>query len=312
MTDRLISNARPVAPIAIIGIACRFPGGACNPAAFWQLLADGRDAIQPIARDGLELSRFYDPRPRTPGRMMTQWGGFLDDLELFDAEFFGISPREAASVDPAQRLLLETVWEAFEDATIDPLALRNEPVGVYVGQWLSDFESRLFADTDQVDLYSTTGSGRYAASGRLSYFLGRHRPIDHDRYGLLIVAGRGSSRLPKPSSSRVVARDRCWRQRHPAAAHHHRLLAERDDGCRTATASSAMPAATATCAARASAVVLLKPLARALADGDPIRAVIRGSAVNNDGRGSGHLATPSRSRPGGDAPRRVRERSGRT
>ena len=106
---------------------------------------------------------------------MTRWGGFLDDLELFDAAFFGISPREAASLDPSQRLLLETAWEACEDAAIDPRALAGQPVGVFVGQWLSDFESRLFADTDELDFYATTGSGRYATSGRLSVRLRHHR-----------------------------------------------------------------------------------------------------------------------------------------
>ena len=163
-------------PIAIVGIACRLPGGVTDPESFWQLLVEGRDAIRTIERDGIDLARFYDPSPRTPGRMMTQWGGFLDDLELFDAGFFGISPREAASIDPPQRLLLETTWEACEDALIDPTTLAGEPVGVFVGQWLNDFESRLFADTDQVDFHTTTGSGRYASSGRLSFVLGTIGP----------------------------------------------------------------------------------------------------------------------------------------
>ena len=137
------------APVAIVGMACRFPGGADDPDAFWQLLADGRDAVTTIDRPGLDLERFYDPAPQTPGRMATRSAGLLARLEEFDAAFFGISPREAAAVGPEQRLLLETTWEACEDATIDPHSLAGQAVGVFVGQWTSDFESRLFADTER-------------------------------------------------------------------------------------------------------------------------------------------------------------------
>jgi phthiocerol/phenolphthiocerol synthesis type-I polyketide synthase B len=158
-------------PVAIVGMACRFPGGADDPESFWRLLRDGRDAIRPIERDGIDLDRLFEREPATPGRMMSRWGGFLDDIEHFDAAFFGISPREAATVDPGQRLLLEATWEALEDAGIDPNAVAGRPVGVFVGQWLSDFESRLLTDLDQFDFHATTGSGRYASSGRLSFLL---------------------------------------------------------------------------------------------------------------------------------------------
>ena len=105
--------------VAIVGIGCRFPGGVDDPASFWRLLSEGVDAITRSRADRIDLDHFYDPRPATPGRMMTRWGGFLDGIDEFDADFFGISPREAERLDPQQRLLLETAWEALEDAGQD-------------------------------------------------------------------------------------------------------------------------------------------------------------------------------------------------
>ena len=283
----------PAEPIAVVGAACRFPGGVHEPAGFWQLLIEGRDAILPIARDGLELARFYDPRPGTPGRMMSSWGGFLQDLELFDADFFGISPREAASLDPAQRLLLETAWEALEDAAIDPLTLAGTPVGVFVGQWLSDFESRLFADTTQVDLYATTGSGRYATSGRLSYFLGLTGPsltLDTACSSSLVAVHLACQSLRSGESSVAVAAGvNVILQPQITIAYSQSGMMAPDGRCKFGDANG-----DGYVRSEGAGLVVLKPLARALADGDPIRAVIRGSAVNNDGRGSGHMATPSR------------------
>ena len=103
-------------PVAVIGIGCRFPGGVCDAASFWRLLSEGTDAIEEIPPDRFDLAHFYDERPATPGRVMTRWGGFLRDIDQFDAAFFGISPREAERLDPAQRLVLETAWESLEDA----------------------------------------------------------------------------------------------------------------------------------------------------------------------------------------------------
>ncbi|MEP7049211.1 MAG: type I polyketide synthase [Pseudomonadota bacterium] len=283
----------PHEPIAIVGVACRFPGGAHTPEALWQLLAEGRDAITQIARDGIELERFYDARPATPGRMFSRWGGFLDGLEQFDAEFFGISPREAESLDPAQRLLLETAWEALEDASIEPGALRAEPVGVFVGQWLNDFESRLFADTDALDLYATTGSGRYAASGRLSYFFGFTGPsltLDTACSSSLVAIHLACQSLRAGESSLAIAAGvNVILQPHISIAYSQSGMMAPDGHCKFGDAKG-----DGYVRSEGAGVVLLKPLSKALADGDPIRAVIRGSAVNNDGRGSGHLATPSR------------------
>ena len=280
-------------PIAIVGMACRLPGGADDPETFWELLADGRDAIREIDRDGLDLGRFFDPEPRTPGRMMTRWGGFLDGLEEFDAAFFGISPREAATLDPTQRLLLETTWEACEDATIDPHTLAGGPVGVFVGQWLNDFESRLFADTDQVEFYATTGSGRYASSGRLSFVLGTIGPsmtVDTACSSSLVAVHLACQSLRSGESTVAIAGGvNVILQPHISIAYSQSGMMAPDGHCKFGDANG-----DGYVRSEGAAIVVLKPLAAALAAGDPIRAVIRGSAVNNDGRGSGHMTTPSR------------------
>lgn len=163
-------------PIAIVGIGCRFPGGISNPGSFWRALLDGVDAISEIPSSRFDLGRFYDERPATPGKVMTRWGGFLDDIDRFDAYFFGISPREADRLDPQQRLLLEVAWEALEDAGQIPQAEKLRETGVFTGVWLSDYEARLFNNPDDTDFYMTTGSGRYSASGRLSYMFGFQGP----------------------------------------------------------------------------------------------------------------------------------------
>src|SRR5690606_11771420 len=122
--------ARPT-PVAIVGIGCRFPGGVSDPAGFWRLLAEGGDAITEIPADRIDLGHYFDPRPATPGRMATRWGGFLDGLDRFDAEFFGVSPREAERLDPQQRVLLECAWEGLEDAGIDAMRLEGTNTAVF-------------------------------------------------------------------------------------------------------------------------------------------------------------------------------------
>ena len=123
----------------MIGIGCRFPGGADDPDSFWRLMIDGRDAISEVPSGRWDIDAFYDPDPDAPGKMSTRWGGFLDGIEKFDPEFFGISPREAAGMDPQQRLLLEVSWEALENAGQNPDRLAGSQTGVFVGLCNSDY-----------------------------------------------------------------------------------------------------------------------------------------------------------------------------
>jgi acyl transferase domain-containing protein len=281
-------------PIAIVGMACRFPGGANSPEAFWQLLLDGEDAIRPICRDGLEPEHFYDPTPRTPGRMASKWAGLLDDLEYFDPGFFGISPREAGSVDPSQRLLLEAAWEAFEDATIDPTTVAGGAVGVFVGQWVSDFEGRVFSDTDRVDFHATTGSGRYGTSGRLSYVLKATGPsftVDTACSSSLVAVHLACRSLQVGETDLAIAAGvNVILQPQISIAYSQNGMMAPDGHCKFGDANG-----DGYVRSEGAGVVLLKPLGAALADGDNVRAVIRGSAVNNDGGSSGHMGAPSRS-----------------
>jgi acyl transferase domain-containing protein len=281
-------------PVAIVGIGCRFPGGVKDVAGFWQLLGAGQDAITEIPASRFDLEHYFDPRAATPGRVMTRWGGFLDRIEDFDAEFFEISPREAQSLDPQQRLLLETAWEALEDAGQDARALEGSRTAVFVGQWISDFESRLFANPEGVDFPMTTGSGRYAASGRLSYVLGLRGPsltVDCACSSSLAAVHlavqsirSGESELALAGGVNVIL------QPHISIAYSQSRMMAPDGRCKFGDASG-----DGYVRSEGAAIVALKPLERAIADGDRIHAVIRGSAVNNDGRSSGSMGTPSRS-----------------
>src|ERR1700674_4888239 len=152
-------------PIAIIGMGCRFPGGAHTPDAFWRLLASGTDAVTEVPRTRWDGEAFYDAHPDAPGKMYTRHGGFLDDIEHFDAQFFGISPLDATNMDPQQRLLLEVAWEAFEDA--DGVPDRAPRPGVYVGAFLDDYLQSNFyaADRREIDAYNTLGLLRGLAAG---------------------------------------------------------------------------------------------------------------------------------------------------
>ncbi|MBV9709300.1 MAG: polyketide synthase, partial [Ktedonobacteraceae bacterium] len=157
--------------IAIIGMGCRFPG-APNPQAFWRLMCNGTDAITEVPGDRYDINAVYDPQPATPGKVMSRKGGFLDQVDQFDAAFFGLSPREAARMDPQHRLLLEIAWEAMEDAGLVPQKLTDEIASVFIGIITGDYWDRQFHNPADLDVYSTAGSARSGAAGRISYALG--------------------------------------------------------------------------------------------------------------------------------------------
>jgi phthiocerol/phenolphthiocerol synthesis type-I polyketide synthase B len=281
------------APVAIVGIGCRFPGGIHGPESFWRLLAEGRDAIGEIPPDRIDIEHYYDARPATPGRIMTRWGGFLERIHEFDSFFFGISPRDAQRLDPQQRLLLETTWEALEDAGEDVSELEGSRTGVFVGQWVGDFENRLFAHPEALDFPMTLGSGRYAASGRVSYvfgFRGVSLTIDVACSSSLAAVHLGVRSIREGESTLALAGGvNIILQPHIHLAYSSSRMMAPDGRCKFGDASG-----DGYVRSEGVGMVVLKRLDQALADGDRVYAVIRGSAVNNDGYSSGSMGRPSR------------------
>ena len=165
-------------PLAIVGMGCRFPGEVVDPEGFWRILCQGADAITEAPKDRWNIDALYDPDPDAPGKMCTRYGGFLSDVDLFDASFFGISRKEAVGMDPQQRLLLEVCWEAIENAGISPAGLRGTAAGVFMGIGTFDYAALRYAQQDYegIDPYFATGGVLSVAAGRLSYMLGLTGP----------------------------------------------------------------------------------------------------------------------------------------
>lgn len=156
-------------PLAIVGMACRFPGNASNPAAFWELLRTGVDAITEVPEGRWNAARFHHANASAPGRMVTRWGGFVGNVDAFDAGFFGIAPREAARMDPQHRWLAEVAWEAMEDAALPPERLAGTRTGVFLGLSSSDYPMLHRRDLLSIDGYSNIGSALSIAANRLSF-----------------------------------------------------------------------------------------------------------------------------------------------
>jgi acyl transferase domain-containing protein/NADPH:quinone reductase-like Zn-dependent oxidoreductase/acyl carrier protein len=279
-------------PIAIVGMGCRFPH-ANNPEHFWELLQKGGDAVSEVPAVRWPIEDFYDPNPDTPGKMSTRWGGFLDAVDGFDPEFFGISPREAVSMDPQQRLMLEVVWEALENAGQGPQALQQGRTGVFVGISSDEFLHRFFraADLNAFSGYFASGIARSVAGGRVSYTLGIQGP------NLAIDTACSSSLVAIHTACLYLRTQQC----RMALAGGVNVILSPEIGI--AFSKSHMMAADGRCKAFDSradgfvrgegcGIVVLKRLSDALADGDRILALIRGSAVNQDGRSSG-LTVPN-------------------
>src|SRR5258708_2812648 len=165
-----------IEPIAIVGIGCRFPGGANSPAAFWDLLRAGVDAVREVPADRWDIDAFYSPDPDAPGKITSRYGAFLDQVDQFDPEFFGISPREARRMDPQQRLLLEVAWEALEHASLPPDRLAGSSTGVFIGVSGNDYARWQFASPAQLDAYAGSGIAHSIVANRLSYLLDLQGP----------------------------------------------------------------------------------------------------------------------------------------
>ena len=172
--------ARPKAsqPIAILGMGCRLPGGVEDPEAYWRLLVDGVDAISEVPVDRWDNARLHHPDPERPGRVSSKWGGFVRDVDRFDAAYFGISPREAVRMDPQQRLLLEVAVDALEDAGIATDRLGGSDTGVFVGAHghASDYLWLQYTDPSSIDAFTGTGTAHNLFAGRLSYIFDLHGP----------------------------------------------------------------------------------------------------------------------------------------
>ncbi|MEO8152055.1 MAG: type I polyketide synthase [Rhizobacter sp.] len=279
-------------PIAVIGMGCRFPGGADSPEAFWQLLQEGRDAIRDVPADRWDKDAYFDADPDAPARMSVRNGGFLDDVQGFDPAFFGISPREALTMDPQQRLLMEVSWEALEHAGLSPEGLAGSPTGVFFGLCNSDhFHRVLQRGTDTIDAYIASGNAHSVASGRVSYFLGLQGPalsIDTACSSSLVALHVACQSLRSGESRTALAGGvnlMCSPETTIALTKAHMLAP--DGRCKTFDAAADGFARGEGCG-----VIVLKRLSHAQADGDHVLALIRGTAANQDGR-SGGLTVPN-------------------
>jgi phthiocerol/phenolphthiocerol synthesis type-I polyketide synthase C len=270
--------------VAVIGLGCRFPGAA-GPRAFWDLLERRVDAVGTLGADRA--------RERMSADRRDDRGGFLEHVDRFDARFFGISPREAERLDPQQRLLLEVTWEALEDAGVVVAQLDASATGVFVGMWINDYEARMFAESGRPDFHMTTGSGRYTASGRLSHLLGLRGPsvtVDTACSSSLVAVHLACQSLWSGEAGLAIAAGaNVILQPHITTAYSLAGMLAADGRCKFGDAR-----ADGYVRSEGVGVVVLKPLAQARADGDPIHAVILGSAVNNDGHTGGSLGTPGR------------------
>jgi acyl transferase domain-containing protein/acyl-CoA synthetase (AMP-forming)/AMP-acid ligase II/NADPH:quinone reductase-like Zn-dependent oxidoreductase/acyl carrier protein/short-subunit dehydrogenase len=295
-TPRVRDVDRPDAPrepLAIIGIGCRFPG-AENLEAFRRLLIEGRDGVCEIPPERWDAATFFDPDPDAPGKMVTRWGGFLPDVDLFDAQLFGIAPREANRMDPQQRLLLEVAWHALEQAGLPPDRVAGSRTGVFVGIGGTDYSTLQLGFDNYllgIDAYTGTGNAHSIAANRLSYLFDLHGPslavdtacssslvamhlacqaLRHGDCEMALVAGVNVILSPEVtlafSKARMLSPDgRCYAFDDRANGY------VRAEGC---------------------GVLVVKRLSAALADGDRVLAVVRGTAVNQDGRTSG-ITAPS-------------------
>jgi phthiocerol/phenolphthiocerol synthesis type-I polyketide synthase C len=278
-------------PIAVIGMACRYPG-ANSPAAFWDLLRGGVDAITEIPADRWDVERFYDPDPDAPGRMYSRWGGFIPDVDKFDAKFFGISPREAMRMDPQQRLLLEVAWEALEHAGQVPEQLAGGRHGVFVGISNEEYSSRFKQDDPTlIDPYTGTGVAISVAAGRLSYLLRFRGPtmsVDTACSSSLVSVALACQSLQLKESQLALAGGVNLILSPRGAIYFCKVRVLADDGhCKTFDAR-----ANGYVRGEGCGFVVLKRLSDAVAARDHILAVIRGTAVNHDGQ-SGGLTVPS-------------------
>jgi acyl transferase domain-containing protein len=285
-----VPSTEPATPVAVVGLACRLPG-APDPAAFWHLLSAGVDAVTAVPESRWDAEALFDADVAAPGRANSRRGGFVDDVEGFDAEFFGISPKEAVWLDPQQRLALELGWEVLEDAGVVPATLRGTGTGVFLGAMADDYATLAAKTSADLTRHSLTGLNRGLLANRLSYLLGVHGPslvVDTGQSSSLVAVHLACESLRRGETELAIAGGVQLNLVPESTVGASKFGALSPDGrCHTFDAR-----ANGYVRGEGGAAVLLKPLPAALADGNTIYCVIRGSATNNDGA-TDTLTTPS-------------------
>jgi 3-oxoacyl-(acyl-carrier-protein) synthase/SAM-dependent methyltransferase/acyl carrier protein len=283
------SRRGPTEPVAILGMAVRLPGGVASPERFWEALAAGEDLITTVPPERWDALSYASADSDQPGTMYDIHGGFLSEVDAFDAEFFGIHPREAASMDPQQRILLELAWEALERANIDPRSLMNTKTGIYLGMTNSDYARLLLEDPRGIDGYSGVGAAGSIAAGRIAYFLGTHGPavvVDTACSSSLVALHQAVQSLRRQETDLAIvgATNLILSPEMNIGFSRTRMLS-RDGHCKTFDA-----AADGYVRSEGSCVIVLKRLTDANRDGNRVLANLHGSAVNQDGRSAGITA----------------------
>ena len=275
-------------PIAIIGIGCRFPGGANDPYTFWENIKNGKDCIMETPKERWDTDKHYSSKRNYKGKLLSKWGGYIDGVDEFDPSFFGITPREAEVMDPQQRKLLEVTWEAMEDAGKKPSELAGTNVGVFIGGFTSDYKILQFTNPefDNLNSHSATGIMMTMLSNRLSYifdFKGPSMSIDTACSSSLVAIHLACKSLQQNESNLAIAGGVL------ITLAPQYTISESKGGFLSPTGSSHAydDSANGYVRAEGAGVIVLKKLSAAIADGDLIHAVIKGSGVNQDGRTNG-------------------------